>query len=129
MTAATQFVRFAVVGSVCVGLNMVLFWFFVEWLGSPTVLATVLVFFLVNGYGYWKNQHWVFSAGRKWVWSLAFRYLLVIAAGLIPNVVLMYFLVDVIGVPLLVASALLSVLFSISNFLLHRGWTFRRKIA
>ena len=51
-----RFLRFAAVGVVAVGLNLILFALLVGRLGIDYLAATVVVFFLVNGYGFLANR-------------------------------------------------------------------------
>ena len=123
-----RFLRFAVVGVGAVGLNLLLFALLVGRLGIPYLWATVLIFVLVNGYGFIANRRWVFRVadrpGRRMI-----RYYATMAASLGLNLLSMAALVGGLGIGYLVASVITSAWLAPVLYLAHGRVAFRRDAA
>jgi putative flippase GtrA len=119
-----QFLRFLGVGAVAFAINMVVFVLTIEWLGIPYLVATVIVFFAGNVWGWVGNRLFTFRSQGRPTPELA-RYLTVMAISLALNLACMYVLVTVMGLHYLVASVVAGALFLVANFLVHRRVTFQ----
>jgi glycosyltransferase involved in cell wall biosynthesis/putative flippase GtrA len=121
-----RFLRFAVVGIVAVGLNLILFAILVGRLGIDYLWATVVVFFLVNGYGFLANRRWVFAVTDRPTRRIL-RYYATMAASLGLNLLSMAFLVGGLRISYLIASVITSAWLAPVLYLTHDRVAFARK--
>ncbi|KAF1697890.1 hypothetical protein CSC62_08130 [Pseudoxanthomonas jiangsuensis] len=119
------FLRFCLVGLLSVGLNLALLAFLVGRIGLPYLMACLIAFFSLNALGYLLNKAFSFRLGAVPKLSEAGRYFLVMALSLVANLVLMYLLVDRVGLHYLLASAAISAMLAILNFMAHALFSFR----
>lgn len=113
-----RFLRFALVGVVAVGLNLILFALLVGRLGIEYLWATVAVFVLVNGYGFLANRRWVFLAADRPARRML-RYYATMAVSLGLNLVSMAMLVDGLKISYLLASVITSAWLAPVLYLTH----------
>ena len=122
-----RFLRFAAVGVVAVGLNLILFALLVGRLGIDYLAATVVVFFLVNGYGFLANRRWVFAVTDRPTRRIL-RYYATMAVSLGLNLMSMAFLVGGLRVGYLIASVITSAWLAPVLYLTHDRVAFARKV-
>lgn len=117
-----QFVRFCVVGvaNTAVGVGT---YELALVAGAAYLVAGAGAFLLGTLTGYALNRSWTFRADSAHVIALP-RYLGVQGAALLLNLVLLFALVDGIGVPEAAGQALALPAVSLATFLTHRRWTF-----
>lgn len=120
-----RFLRFALVGVGAVGLNLLLFAFLVGALGLQYLWATVVVFVLVNAYGFLANRWWVYKVADHPGRRLA-RYYATMAASLGLNLLSMALLVDGLKLSYLIASAITSAWLAPVLYLTHERVAFAR---
>jgi glycosyltransferase involved in cell wall biosynthesis/putative flippase GtrA len=102
-----RFVRFALVGVGAVGLNLLLFALLVGRFGIQYLWATVIIFVLVNGYGFLANRRWVFGVADRPLGRLV-RYYATMVASLGLNLLSMAALVGGLKINYLIASGITS---------------------
>jgi putative flippase GtrA len=93
------------------------FFFFSPLLGSSTAFVWVVI------QSYLLNRNWTFQSDKKHTRTLP-RYLIVSGVGFLSNFLLMYFMVNVLGIWYMTAQILTALVIPIMNFLLNRYWTF-----
>jgi putative flippase GtrA len=93
------------------------FFFFSPLLGSSTAFVWVVI------QSYLLNRNWTFQSDQKHTRTLP-RYLIVSGVGFLSNFLLMYFMVNVLGIWYMTAQILTALVIPIMNFLLNRYWTF-----
>ncbi len=120
-----RFLRFALVGVGAVALNLVLFAMLVGRLGIQYLWATVVVFILVNGYGFLANRRWVFLAADCPTRRML-RYYATMVASLGLNLVSMAVLVDGLKLSYLLASVITSAWLAPVLYLAHGRVAFAR---
>jgi putative flippase GtrA len=119
-----QFLRFSIVGGICVSLNISFLWAATSLYNVHYLVATVVAFLLINLVGYSLNRWFTFadrdlgSEGRLW------RYYAVAAGSLMLNLAMMALLVDGAGLPVIAASLIVTVAFVFLNYWNHSGWTY-----
>ena len=117
--------RQGVVGMVCFVLNLALMWSLVEILGLHVLLAAAICFFALNAIGHHLSRIVVFRHSSSAYGHSLVRFNLVMAVGFALNLSAMALTTQWLGIPYLLASALIAALFFIGNFVAHRDWTFR----
>jgi putative flippase GtrA len=123
-----RIVRFLVVGGLAVGLNLLLFWLLVGRLGWNYLLATVIVFFAGNLFGYAANRRFTFESRDRQGPEIA-RWYVVMGMSLAANLAAMAILVDGLRVNYLIASVVLSLGMAFVNYVAHDRFTFRGRSA
>ncbi|HEX8463421.1 MAG TPA: GtrA family protein [Abditibacterium sp.] len=118
------FARFLIVGATCFSVNLaVLYCSTVLW-GWHYLGGMSLSIVIVNTLGFVLNRNWTFSSGHAAFWTELLRYYTVNLGAFALNLALMAVLVSGLGLPTLLASALLAVAMTGANFLLHKNWSF-----
>lgn len=116
--------RFGITGALATLVHALVLAGLVELLTVPAVLASVPAFGAALLLSYGLNYHWTFQTlGQHWM--IFPRFTLVAASGLMLNVGITYFIVNLGG--LWYGYALLAVIFSVPvlTFLLNNYWVFR----
>ena len=119
-------VKYAIVGVANVAIDLAIYTALVH-LGLWYVVAKVVSLCASTANGYTFNRIWTFRAGDHEHMKLA-RYVTVQGTGLLLNLVLLTFLVEVIGVGEITAAALAVPFVAAYCFLGNRLWTFGRDI-
>jgi glycosyltransferase involved in cell wall biosynthesis/putative flippase GtrA len=126
MVSIRAFLRFALVGGFFALVNVLLLALLVSAAGLNYLVACMVSFFLLNFASYILNRVFTFRLSRKVEFGELGRYYLVMGASLGGNLLLMYFLVDVLSMHYLWASVLVIVMLSMVNFFGHAVFSFRR---
>lgn len=124
MKTTYQFIRFVLVGSICVIFNLSTLYFLVDILGWHYMTATIAAFFAINGIGFWLNKYFTFRQVSTSFLPELLRYYFGMAFSFTINIMLMALFVSILKVHYLVASFAISVILVLLNFLMHKGWTF-----
>jgi putative flippase GtrA len=118
-------VRYLLVGA---GTNVVYFGLF--WLGWHLLEGTVsylgvtaMANFCTALLAYPVNRTFVFKSDTTWLRGF-WKFYTVYLVGLVASLVGMPLLIEVFGVPVLLAQAVMIVLIPVMSYLLHRFWTF-----
>lgn len=94
-----------------------------DWLGAHYAVSSVASYVIVVLFGYWLHTAWTWPGTPRARTSLA-RYALTTSANLPLFVAGMYFFVDLAGMPVAIASPLVTVILMAFNFLAVR-WALR----
>ncbi|WP_155629043.1 GtrA family protein [Burkholderia stagnalis] len=119
-----RFLRFVLVGGLCTLLNLLTLWFVTTRIGWHYLVAVVISFLVVNGIGFALNKYFTFTRASRPKLREIRRYYAVMLGTLALNLSIMFLLVDVLGIHYLLASIVITVLFTLFNFVAHSGWTF-----
>ena len=119
-----QFIKFGIVGVSNTFISLAIFYILV-WFGVHYILANGVAFVLSVLNAYYWNRKYVFnkmegSVPRQLVkiyFSYGFTFLL--------SSILLFLMVDVIGIPVVVAPLINVCITTPVNFVLNRFWTFR----
>lgn len=121
--ALKQFIKYFVVGSSGVVLDLSILAFLKELLGLPPWIAVSLSLTIVIAYNFTLNKHWSFRNKELPHWQFV-RYMSLAGMNYVIGVGLMYVFNEMLGYQYLlvrVGSILLSVAW---NFLLYKFWVF-----
>lgn len=94
-----------------------------DFAGLHYAVSLTISFAIVVVVGYWLHSGWTFKGAQRGGSSFA-RYVLVASANYPASLVGMFLLVDLMGLPVPLASPLLTVLLFAANFLGNR-WALR----
>ena len=117
-------IRFVMVGELCIVTNLAVLYGGTSLLGWHYLVSMALSIVVANTLGWLLNRLWTFcESGRPW-WVEYSRYLSVSFSSTLISLALMVLCVSVMGLHYLLASAIISVLMLIFNFIAHRDWSF-----
>lgn len=114
--------RFFTVGLACALLHNAIM-IAGDWLGLHYVASSFLSFAIVVGFGYWLHSVWTFPGVERGRTSFA-RYTLMVSANLPLSIAGMFVFVDLVGLPVMFATPIVTVLLAAFNFLGSR-WALR----
>lgn len=125
-----EFLRFLVVGALCMALNLVLLYGFTDVLGIHYLLSCVIVVLLVNGVGFLLNRRFTFFSGQaRFIYGSLqgfFHYNVVSVISFFMVIVQMYVMVDWFGLWYVHANILSGIVMAFFNFFMHRKITYVR---
>lgn len=120
-----KFSRFLGVGFFGFITSLGLLIFLTEMVGVHYLIATTIVFVAVNFITFLLQKRYTFVSWRGLFMPGLMRYYGVMGLSLFGNLIGMYILVGRIGISVVFASAILSVLLLLLNYVLHDFFTFR----
>lgn len=120
-----QFVRFGVVGASGYVVNLAVFALAVHPLGIHYRLAAVLAFLVSVTNNFWWNRHWTFGARDGHAGFQAARFFVVSGLAFLFSLLSLVLLVEVAGLPKVLAQALAIVAATPLSFLGQKLWSFR----
>jgi putative flippase GtrA len=121
-----QFVRFGLVGASGYGVNLAVFTLAVHPLGISYRIASVLAFLVSVLNNFWWNRHWTFDGRDGHAGFQAARFFLVSLVAFAFSYGVLVALVEVGGLPKVLAQAIAIVAATPLNFLGQKLWSFRR---
>jgi putative flippase GtrA len=120
-----ELVRFGAVGASGYVLNLVVYTICVHPLAIDYRVSATLAFVVALTNNFWWNRHWTFKAGEGHAGFQAMRFVIVSLIAFALNLLVLYALVDWVGVAKVPAQALAVLAATPANFLGNRLWTFR----
>jgi putative flippase GtrA len=120
-----QLVRFAVVGASGYVVNLAVFTLAVHAVGIDYRVAAVLAFLVSVTNNFWWNRHWTFDARHGHAGFQAARFFTVSLAAFLFAYVTLLVLVEVVGLPEVLAQATAIVAATPLSFLGQKLWSFR----
>jgi putative flippase GtrA len=121
-----QLGKFAIVGAVGAGINILVFRTLVR-NGVHYLAAGTCSFLVAVTSNYTWNRLWTFRAQRGHVGIQGMRFLVVSVAALGANLLLLELLIGVGGLDQVLAQAIAIVLVTPLNFIGNKLWSFRRR--
>lgn len=121
-----KFIRFCLVGVVSVALNLLLFYTLVDIFSLNYLVSVVFIFVVVNLFGFIANKYFSFRVYDGCIILQSVKYYIVMFVSLLVNMMLMFFLVDILSIWYIHASLLTSFFMALLNFFAHSGLTFGR---
>jgi len=120
-----QFLRFAAAGGLSTAIQYAVLAAGVEWLGIGAVAASTTGFVASAAVNYWVNRSYTFGSTAPHA-ALVWKFLTVLAAGLLLNALFMQLLHGYLHWHYLLAQLLTTGINMLCNFTAHRFWTFSR---
>lgn len=117
--------RQALVGLLCLCLNLLLMWWLVARAGLSVLAASTICFFALNALAHGLARRLVFAGGHRPYHQSLLRYLLVMAGSLALNLGAMAVATQWLGLHYLLASIAIAAMFFVGNYSAHYLWTFR----
>ena len=120
-----QLAKFCVVGAIGYVINLAVYTALLE-AGLHYLVAATCSFLVAVTNNYFLNRHWTFHDRRGHVGVQGFQFLVVSAASLLANLLVLHILISV-GAGKLVGQAIAIVIVTPLNFLGNRLWSFRTR--
>jgi putative flippase GtrA len=115
--------KYLVVGGLGTVTHLSLLYVTVEHLSFEPLLGSSTVFIWVVIQSYLLNKNWTFDNDSKHSSALP-RYLVVSGIGFLSNLLLMYLMINFLGLWYMLAQILTATVIPAMNFLLNKYWTF-----
>jgi putative flippase GtrA len=120
-----QFGRYAIVGVLGWGISIATFAFLYHVVGVGSTVAATGAFCLALTNNFLWNRHWTFKAGDGHVGFQASRFVFINICAFLWSLVVLRVMIDVVGVPPVVAQTIAVLSAAPPNFIAHRIWSFR----
>lgn len=122
-----QIIKFTSVGGLCLIVNLSILFFLTEKLRIEDITATIISFFLANLLGFFLNKYFTFRVKSTNIFQEIYKYFTVMSSSFIANLICMFILVKVLQIWVIYASLIVSGIFYIYNYLMHKNWSFKHK--
>lgn len=119
--------RFAVVGTLCFGVGIASLYVLTEFARVHYLLSMSIALVIVNLLGWALNRMWTFESSAPEKRQEFARYFAANLAGFGITLILMALLVSGFGVNYLLASMIVAALMMLTNFVVHKNWSFRHR--
>ncbi|MDE7018780.1 MAG: GtrA family protein [Lachnospiraceae bacterium] len=122
--------NYLIFGFLAFVLNYVLYDIFESVLHMHYLLATALSWVLTVVFAYWTNHTFVFKSKNAEASSLLKEFISFIGARIATEVLellLMYFMVDLMGIPSRIAKLIGQTIVILTNYFLSKWWIFKEK--
>ena len=122
--------NYLIFGFLAFVLNYVLYFLFESLLGINYMVSTALSWALTVVFAYWTNRTFVFKSKNKGVTNLFKDFVSFIGARVATEVLellLMYLMVDLMGLNSYVAKLIGQVVVILTNYFLSKLWIFKEK--
>lgn len=123
------FMRFVCIGALSLALSILFFYWLVEVWRVNYMVATTLIFIVVNFLSFLINKFGNFQTKKERFFAEIRRYYAVMLSSFFLNLLLMFVLVDILGFWYLSASLLTALFLVIYNFFMHSRFSFRMEEA
>ncbi len=126
MFISRELILFGIVGVVSTLIHFSVLFVLVEYFSLQPLLANLIAFFasLLGSYG--LNHRYTFRSTLPWQETFP-KYFTTVLIGLFLNQTIMWIVVDQWKISYLYGFAIVTVVVPLSNFMLHKYWTFSDK--
>ena len=122
------FIRFLLVGGTALSCSLAGFYLLVDQAGISYLLATAILFFVVNFFSFLLNKYFTFRTESVHFLREMGRYYAIMASSFVLNLISMFLLVDVLGLWYITASVITAFLMMWYNFCWSYFWGFGKDI-
>lgn len=119
-----QFIKYGIIGVTGTGLDFLLLYFLVEYAHLQYLLAAAISIVLIFIACFTANKYWTFENWEERYFQQMFQYLLIRLFGLGINLVILYSLVEYLGLWYIFAKVFATVAAFLWNFFAARRWIF-----
>lgn len=121
----SKFFKFLLVGGFCTLQNIVWLYVLTTLLGLHYIVSTIILMITVNTLGFYLNRRFTFKKQGDNFWHELWKYHTVMLSSSVTVLILMYVLVDIVGIWYLYANIIITIGMTLVNFLMHHKWTFK----
>lgn len=121
-----KFVKFGLVGVLNTLINWIIF-AVLNFVGVYYIIANVIAYVIATINSYIWNSRWVFKYKGEDKKETTTKFILLNLAGLALNTMILYLLVDLIGLNKLIALVITTVIVMVINYIVNKIWVFKEK--
>ena len=121
-----KFVKFGLVGVLNTLINWIIFTM-LNFMGVYYIIANVIAYVIATINSYTWNSRWVFKYNGKDQKETTTKFILLNLAGLALNTMILYLLVDLIGLNKLISLVITTVIVMVINYIVNKIWVFKEK--
>lgn len=122
----SELIKFGFWGAVSTGINLLLFYLFI-FFGMPYIVSNVVSYIIAVIFSYVFNNRFVFKETKDKESTKQLKYFTVRAISIAVDSIILAFLHETIGLPLMVSKILDSVVIILSTYIVSKFWIFTRK--
>lgn len=121
-----QIARFVISGGIAAAVNLTVLYILTDWLGIWYLFSTILAYVVSFLIGFFLQKFWTFENDKKDVlYAQMALYLFLVLFNLVINIVLMYVLVDLLGLWYMLAQFLIIGLIAAWDFMAYKFLVFK----
>ncbi|QOR68107.1 GtrA family protein [Cytobacillus suaedae] len=120
-----KFMKYSLVGLLCVAIYFLSMFIFVEQVNIEPVLASTISFIIMTLFSYILNKRYTF--GGTYSHTQFVKFMVVASIGFVLNVGIMYMIVSILVLHYLIGELFTVLIIPAVNFLLNNYWTFTNK--
>ncbi|MBX9138118.1 GtrA family protein [Clostridium sp. K12(2020)] len=121
-----KFIKFGLVGVLNTLINWIIF-AVLNFVGVYYIIANVIAYVIATINSYIWNSRWVFKYKGEDKKETTTKFILLNLAGLALNTMILYLLVDLIGLNKLIALVITTVIVMVINYIVNKIWVFKEK--
>lgn len=121
-----KFVKFGLVGVLNTLINWIIF-AVLNFVGVYYIIANVIAYVIATINSYIWNSRWVFKYKGEDKKETTTKFILLNLVGLALNTMILYLLVDLIGLNKLIALVITTVIVMVINYIVNKIWVFKEK--
>lgn len=120
-------ILYGVFGILTTLINIIIFKVFRDFFGTSIAIANLIAWFFAVLFAYLTNREWVFSSSNKNKFLEACNFYIARIATLIIETIILYFLIQMLGVDELISKVLSNVVVIILNYIFSKLFVFKQK--
>jgi len=120
-----NFIKYTLVGTTGLILDMIILYCLVEFLHMPVVPASAISFFVSMVNNFFLHKYWTFRDLSHHFERQFISFFVIAIANLGITVVCMYFFSDLLKIWYMIAKVITSIIVLIFSYTMNRMWTFK----
>ena len=120
-----RFIKFGLVGLLNTLINWILF-ILLNSFGVYYIISNVIAYSISTLNSYLWNSKWVFKYNEDNVKETSFKFIVLNIIGLTLNTIILYLLVDIVGLNKLISLVITTGIVMILNYFINKLWVFKK---
>lgn len=120
-----RFIKFGLVGILNTLINWILF-IILNRLGSYYIISNIIAYSISTLNSYLWNSKWVFKYSGDSLKETSLKFIILNIIGLTLNTIILYLLVDIVGLRKLIALIITTGIVMILNYFINKIWVFKK---
>lgn len=120
-----RFIKFGLVGVLNTLINWILF-ILLNSFGIYYIISNVIAYSISTLNSYLWNSKWVFKYSGDNVKETSLKFIVLNVIGLTLNTIILYLLVDIVGLNKLIALVITTGIVMILNYFINKFWVFKK---
>lgn len=120
-----RFIKFGLVGVLNTLINWILF-ILLNSFGIYYIISNVIAYSISTLNSYLWNSKWVFKYSGDNVKETSLKFIVLNVIGLTLNTIILYLLVDIVGLNKLIALVITTGIVMILNYFINKLWVFKK---